>query len=94
MERVPYCLDFDIVQLARTAASADPVRAEKLRDRARTFERDLIGFFTGGAPDSYTLHKLPGALATLHECALICGDEQMAELAIAPIDIIADAYWI
>jgi hypothetical protein len=70
METVPYCLDFDIVQLART-----PFRKAIHRQRAHArplcdYADDIITFYETGLDGDYTLHKLPGGLATLHECAL------------------------
>jgi hypothetical protein len=91
MEDAPYCLDFDIVQIARTAEPGAP--RPPLAARAQRMSADLADFFAAPPPDDYTLHKLPGALATLHECALITGDS-VDGLDIAPIDIIAEAYWI
>lgn len=94
IEAVPYCLDFDIVQLVRTTLDAadtddDPVVARSLR-----FAGDVLDFLKGEVPDSYSLHKLPGALATMHECALIAGRETLVDTDIAPVDIIKSAFWI
>lgn len=91
MENVPYCLDFDIVQLARTTSAVNP---EALRVRAGTFAKDLIAFLSGSALEEYALHKLPGALATLHETAFLRGEATTAGLGIGRIDIIQDAYWL
>lgn len=94
METVPYCLDFDIVQLARTAKSNDVGKIGDLHNRANKYRRDLCNFFLGGIPHEYTLHKLPGALATLHESSLIVGDFRVPGIGITPVDIIRNAYWI
>jgi len=93
MEKVPYCLDFDIVQIVRTA---NPVRAREqaVQQRAEQYARDIVHFLTYSMDGQYTLHKLPGALATLHECALITRSPTVAGLDIAPRDIMKTAYWI
>jgi hypothetical protein len=91
LEAVPYCLDFDIVQLARTAKDDYPAA---LKDRAATYAADIAAFFEKPLPESYTLHKIPGALATMHECAFICGLETIPGLSTNRRDIIKDAYWI
>ncbi|WP_336973156.1 hypothetical protein [Sphingobium aromaticiconvertens] len=94
MEKLPYCLDFDIVQLARTSGTAAAIEAVPLVARATRFREDIAAFLIGDLPEGYTLHKLPGALATMHECALLEGLPALTELGIAPIDIIKDAYWL
>lgn len=92
MEAAPFCLDFDILQLARTAeAQADTA---PLAARATRLRHDIAAFLTAPLPENYTLHKLPGALATMHECALVEGLSEVPELGIAPVDIIRQAYWI
>ncbi|MET1754016.1 hypothetical protein ABVV53_00845 [Novosphingobium sp. RD2P27] len=93
MEKVPYCLDFDIVQLARTAAPNEAARLD-LAPRAERFRRDIAVFLTSDEQIGYTLHKLPGALATMHECAMIQGLSEVPELGIDVIDVIHDAYWL
>ncbi|MDV3482256.1 hypothetical protein [Sphingobium yanoikuyae] len=94
MEKAPYCLDFDIVQLARTCKAAESEARSALVDRATRFRKDIAEFLTGEIPGGYTLHKLPGALATMHESAIIEGLAQVPEVGIAPVDIIRDAFWI
>jgi hypothetical protein len=94
LEDMPYCLDFDIVQLVRTTPGVpgqgnDPVVARALR-----FERDVSAFLQGEVPTGYTLHKLPGALAAMHECALIAGLDMLPGADIRPVDIIKSAFWI
>jgi len=93
MEKVPYCLDFDIVQIVRTA-NPEQARQPHVRKRAERYAADIIKFFRFGVDNSYSLHKLPGALATLHECAMITEDETVAGLTIAPRDVMLAAYWI
>lgn len=91
METMPYCLDFDIFQLARTAGQKN---GGDLSGRAETFIDDTTAFFTNQIPDSYTLHKLPGALATMHECAYMTGSETVRGLGTERVDIIRTAFWI
>ena len=94
MENVPYCLDFDIVQLARTTiAEGDPRRAA-LNARLCDYADDIIGFYDTKLDGEYSLHKLPGGLATLHECALTVGLAEVPGLEIAPVDIAREACWI
>jgi hypothetical protein len=94
MEKVPYCLDFDIIQLARTAKSDHVPYPDGLIKRSRQLSRDIVKFFSDSIPEGYTLHKLPGALATLHECSLILNDGVVPGIGIEPLDIIVDAYWL
>lgn len=94
MEKVPYCLDFDIVQIVRTGLdqtgedrSADTARANKMM-------ADIENFFSAEVPSEYSLHKIPGALATYHECALIGGVDPSASVGRSATDIISRAYWL
>lgn len=93
MESVPYCLDFDVVQIVRTA-DAELAGTVAVRDRAGRYAADILAFFQAGLDSGYALHKLPGALATIHECALIRGEEQPDGLDIPVVDIIKAAHWI
>jgi hypothetical protein len=94
MEGMPYCLDFDVVQLARTAIPDGDPRGEALRARARDYSDDIAGFFRSRLDGEYDLHKLPGGLAALHECALAAELDRVPGLAIAPVDIAREAHWI
>lgn len=94
MEQVPYCLDFDVVQLARTAIPEDDHRHDALRARLRDYAQDVTGFYTSQLGADYTLHKLPGGLATLHECALAENLPLVPGLGIRPVDVAREAYWI
>ncbi len=94
IEKAPYCLDFDIVQIVRTAAPTPAALNDAIKARADRYARDTMAFLAERIDGAYTLHKLPGALATVHECALIRGDAEAEGLGIAPIDIIKDAFWI
>lgn len=93
MERMPYCLDFDVVQAFRTACdqTAPPSPEEELR--IEHLKQDIDEFFI--SPGSgYTLHKVPGALATYHECDLILGSKHSELSGSRPIDIIKEAKWL
>jgi len=95
MEKVPYCLDFDIVQIARTSLTANSkIDLKDLKARAAQMMRDIESFNKDANLDNYTLHKVPGALATYHECAFILGKERLENLDVKTIDIIKDAYWL
>lgn len=94
MEQVPYCLDFDVVQIVRTGL--DQTSGDRGDDgaRARAMMADIEQFFAGGPNESYSLHKVPGALAAYHECALIAEVDPSAQLGTRAIDIIARAFWL
>ncbi|HKQ44706.1 MAG TPA: hypothetical protein VJS47_04865 [Rhizomicrobium sp.] len=94
MEAVPYCLDFDIVQLARTAIPEGDHRRQALRARLCDYADDIIGFYDTKLDGDYALHKLPGGLAALHECALAVDLPGVPGLEIPPVDIARQAYWI
>jgi hypothetical protein len=93
IETVPYCLDFDIVQIIRTSAAEGQISGED-KQRAQAFIEDIATFFETRLNGDYALHKLPGALATQHEAALIIGAATVEPLGIAPVDIIQRAGWI
>lgn len=93
IEDAPYCLDFDIIQLVRTAAPG-PISGGPLTQRAARMRLDIAGFLAGVDPQTYSLHKLPGALASMHEAALIEGATSMPEFENSPVDIIKAALWI
>jgi hypothetical protein len=94
MEAMPYCLDFDIVQIVRTASEQQGGTREADKVRARRMMEDVERFFSRDVSDKYTLHKIPGALATYHECALIAGSDTNAQLSVPPMDIIRVANWL
>jgi hypothetical protein len=94
MEAQPYCLDFDIVQMARTAIPPDDARSGELQERAAVYAWDLSDFYTNSLDGDYALHKLPGGLAALHESAMTADLEDVPGLAIAPVDIAKEAHWI
>jgi hypothetical protein len=92
MEGRPYCLDFDVVQLVRTAGEQTGGLSDGDAARASEMMGDLETFFGSALSADYALHKLPGALATYHECATICA---IATMPFGPPrDIIRDAFWI
>lgn len=94
MEDVPYCLDFDILHLARTAIPEGDARTGALKERAEIFADDANHFYGTKLDGDYSLHKLPGGLAAVHECALIMRSEKVAGLEIAPVDVAREACWI
>jgi hypothetical protein len=94
VEGVPYCLDFDILHLARTAMPEGDHRAAALEARANDFADDIQRFYGTRLDGNYDLHKLPGGLAALHECALIAGASRVMGLNIAPVDVALEACWI
>jgi len=102
MESVPYCLDFDIVQIVRTSMPSDLSADESmaLKARASAYAGDILAFLKTRLDGDYSLHKLPGALATLHECALIDGSISLAELRQGerdttwPKDIMSEVSWL
>ncbi len=101
MEAVPYCLDFDVVQIVRTSMPPDISRSDRdgLRTRATAYAQDIKNFLTGEFDGSYGLHKLPGALATMHECVLINPLLSLDELGLPmkdgrPKDIMSDVAWL
>lgn len=98
METVPYCLDFDIVQIVRTSLPEDlPTdKHDAVNARAKAYAQDILTYLAANLKADYALHKLPGALATLHECALINPEVSLAKLgdAIKPKDIMSDVSWL
>lgn len=93
MEDVPYCLDFDIVQLVRTAATPSDLDPAT-KARAEKMVQDTADYLARIPEQGYTLHKVPGALATMHEAALLAGATEVAGIGVAPIDIIKEAGWL
>ncbi|NML13191.1 hypothetical protein HHL08_24230 [Sphingobium sp. AR-3-1] len=91
MEGTPYCLDFDIVNIVRTAAVGSQISAPVVA-RANGMLADIDTYFSHSLSENYRLHRLPGALATMHECAFIVGED--TALFGAPIDIIKMAGWL
>lgn len=95
MEAIPYCLDFDIVQLVRTASSQMNLPAEREdMNAALMLMKNIEAFFSAKPDKSYSLHKATGALATYHECALLAEQSECGQLAISPVDIIKRANWL
>lgn len=94
MESVPYCLDFDVVQIARTAIPDGDARGAALNARFDDYAGAILDFYETGLDDTYTLHKLPGGLATLHECAIASGRTRVPGLDVPPVDIAKEAHWI
>jgi hypothetical protein len=91
METIPYCLDFDFIQLIRTGLEQQDNTQEEILFFER-FKKDLISYFTKEMlnDENFTLHKLPGALATLHECKIYLNDKGNFN----NVDIIKIAGWL
>lgn len=92
MEPMPYCLDFDIAQIVRTCREPGAPSSQADIHRAALMMRDIEKFFSAEVCADYDLHKIPGALAAYHECALI-RDIGLTELGPTQ-DIISLAHWI
>lgn len=91
MEDVPYCLDFDVIQLERTVVDEAPA---EVKARAAEFIDDTVAFFCKPVASTYSLHKIPGALASIHECAWLTGEAHVRGIDVPRIDIIKRAYWL
>ncbi|MFN3701829.1 MAG: glycosyltransferase family 4 protein [Alphaproteobacteria bacterium] len=91
MEDVPYCLDFDVIQLERTVVDEAPA---EVKARAAEFIDDTVAFFCKPVASTYSLHKIPGALASIHECAWLTGEARVRGIDVPRIDIIKRAYWL
>lgn len=95
LENSPYCLDFDYLQLLRTAINQSPLKANPdIKNRLRQYSKDLKNFLISIPEHEYSLHRLPGALAALHEAELMLGSKSIDEIDCAPIDVINNAYWL
>lgn len=94
MEDVPYCLDFDIVQLVRTAQAPDQPFDPAVQARSKQFIDDTLTYLAAIPDQGYSLHKVPGALATIHEAAFMTGDATVPGLEVPRIDIIKEAGWL
>src|SRR5690606_17742382 len=94
MEKAPYCLDFDIVQIVRTGLEQTGAGHAADTARALKMTADMEDFFNRPLPEGYALHKFPGALAAYHECALIAGLDPSGQLGTPAIDIIGRAFWL
>lgn len=94
MESVPYCLDFDIVQLVRTAQPEEESSSVELRSRSDRFIKDILTYLSAIPNQGYTLHKVPGALATVHEASFIIEASNIPGLEVPLVDIIKEAGWL
>jgi glycosyltransferase involved in cell wall biosynthesis len=100
MEEAPYCLDFDILNNVRVTGERLGGLAgdSALAVRVRRLHADIRAFLAGEPPANYTLHKLPGALATLHEAALLVPDLASGladDFNLArPLDVPRAAQWL
>jgi len=94
MENMPYCLDFDIVQIIRTCVDQGVQLSDNVTTRTLQMMKDIESFFIERLNSEYKIHKLPGALATYHECALLLNLNHLTAFKCIPKDIIKEAYWI
>lgn len=92
----PFCLDFDILQIVRTGVvlSSDPRPSASLLERSREYSDDIERFLLNSMSRKYSLHALPGALATMHEASLIQNLPFISSSNIRVVDIIKDSGWI
>lgn len=91
METIPYCLDFDFIQLIRTGLKQQGYKQDETLLFKR-FKKDLTIYFTQDMlnDENFTLHKLPGALATFQECEMYLN----RDTNINNVDIIKIAGWL
>jgi hypothetical protein len=95
LENSPYCLDFDYIQLLRTSIEQQPAtQREGAVSRAEDYISDIVIFLSKIPAHGYSLHKLPGALAVLHEATLLLRADIVPGLRCKPIDVIKTAYWL
>lgn len=94
MENVPYCLDFDVIQALRTSIqqTGTPATASEIK-RSSDLMISIEEFFKC-TPDHFSLHKVPGALATHHECSLLLGHAHSPSSNGPPLDVILAAKWL
>jgi hypothetical protein len=93
LEKTPYCLDFDYLQLIRTILEQNPSeRTLEISERMKQYEQSVFEFIREIPRTGYGLHKLPGALATWHEARL--SHIHLIPIQYQPIDIIKCAYWL
>jgi hypothetical protein len=94
MEKIPYCLDFDIIQIIRTCFDQGANLPTDAPTRIIQMMKDIEIFIKDKLNPEYKIHKLPGALATYHECALLLKLNHLNTFNCAPMDIIKKAYWL
>jgi hypothetical protein len=94
MEKIPYCLDFDILQIIRTCVERGTRLPKDAEDRISRMSRDIENFIIEKLNPAYEIHKLPGALAAYHECALLLSKNYLDSFQCETKNIIKDAYWL
>ena len=95
MEESPYCLDFDYMQLLRTASEQQQKEiSQEIKNKAKDYISAILKFLSNIPINGYTLHKLPGTLATLHEASLILNYDIVPCLCCTPVDVIQFSYWL
>lgn len=93
IEETPYCLDFDIVQLIRISSQGTQIEPQTA-DRVSRMSEGIRAFLLSTPGLDYGLHRIPGALAALNECALLVGDARPLGGDVQPVDVIAEAFWL
>lgn len=68
--------------------------AFQVKARAAGFIDDTLAFFCAPVASTYGLHKIPGALASIHECAWLTGEAHVRGIDVPRMDIIRRAYWL
>lgn len=94
MEGVPYCLDFDIIQIVRTTQTEGGLFTNDVRTRSDHFIKDTLTYLSAIPDPDYTLHKVPGALAAAHEATFMIGENHVPRLGVPVVDIIKEAGWL
>lgn len=90
----PYCLDFDVLQIVRTSLGDSPEPEPALIERSKAYGNDIESYLLNSISQSYSLHALPGALATMHEAALLQNLPFISRDGVRVVDIIKDSGWI
>lgn len=93
-ETFPFCLDFDVLQIVRTGLGDHTAPGMDLIARSKAYSDDIEGFLVNSASTSFSLHALPGALATIHEAALLQSLPFVSGTNIKARDIIKESGWI
>lgn len=90
----PYCLDFDVLQIVRTGLDGQAEPGAALIERSQAYSADIENYLMSSMSPTYSLHALPGALATMHEAALLQNLPFVSGSRIRVVDIIKDSGWI
>lgn len=94
LENVPYCLDFDYIQIIRTGLEQVPsLKTEKLVSRMDLYSKEILQFVDEHR-GAMTPHKVPGALAAAIEAQRIVDDSAGSSSEIEFFDVIKHGYWL